>query len=350
MTIQELKDKQLIILECISGSRAYGTDLPTSDTDIKGVFILPKEQYYSLNYVPQVSDERNDTVYYELGRFIELLSVNNPNILELLYSPKETILYKHPYLDVLDSQLFLSKKCLNTFGKFALAQIKKAKGLRKKIVNPVEKERKTVLDFCYVGYENGSIPLMKYLEINNFKQENCGLVNLAHMKGMFGLYHNKNINYRGIITSSNANEVCLSSIPKGEHQIAFLYFNQDGYSAYCKDYKAYWDWVKNRNEARYQNTKNSRKEYDAKNMMHVFRLLDMAIEIGQHQKINVRRPNRDFLLRIRAGLFEYDELLILAKEKQSEMEISFENSDLPDVPDLIKINQILVQLRKQFYS
>lgn len=350
MTIQELKDKELIILECISGSRAYGTDLATSDTDIKGVFVLPKKHFYSLDYVPQVSDERNDTVYYELGRFIELLSVNNPNLLELLNSPKETILYKHPYLEQIDRQLFLSKKCLNSFGKFALSQIKKARGLKKKIVNPVEKERKTVLDFCFVSYGNGSIPLAKFLDMNQIKQENCGLVHINHMKDIFGLYHNLNLNYKGITKSINANEVCLSSIPKGELQLALLYFNKDGYSAYCKDYKAYWSWVENRNEERYQNTKSSGKNYDAKNMMHVFRLLDMAIEIGQQKKVNVRRPNRDFLLRIRAGEFEYDELLNLANEKQLEMETAFSNSDLPNTPNLEKINQLLVHLREQFYK
>lgn len=43
MTIEELKARDLIIYECISGSKAYGLDVPTSDTDIKGVFLLPKE-------------------------------------------------------------------------------------------------------------------------------------------------------------------------------------------------------------------------------------------------------------------------------------------------------------------
>jgi hypothetical protein len=42
MTIDDLKARNLILLECISGSKAYGTDLPTSDTDIKGVFVLPR--------------------------------------------------------------------------------------------------------------------------------------------------------------------------------------------------------------------------------------------------------------------------------------------------------------------
>ena len=43
MTIDELRNRGLIIYECISGSKAYGLDIPESDTDIKGVFIIPTE-------------------------------------------------------------------------------------------------------------------------------------------------------------------------------------------------------------------------------------------------------------------------------------------------------------------
>ena len=45
-------------------------------------------------------------------------------------------------MNLIDSKTILSKLCEHTFGKFALSQIKKAKGLKKKIVNPIEKERK----------------------------------------------------------------------------------------------------------------------------------------------------------------------------------------------------------------
>jgi hypothetical protein len=42
MTIQDLRDRNLIVLECISGSKSYELDLPGSDTDIKGVFVCQK--------------------------------------------------------------------------------------------------------------------------------------------------------------------------------------------------------------------------------------------------------------------------------------------------------------------
>jgi len=350
MTIEDLRNRGLIILECISGSKAYGLDTPTSDTDIKGVFILPKEEFYGLIYTPQINNETNDIVFYEFGRFMELLSLNNPNILELLNTPESAIIYKHPYLKEIQSELILSKLCSNTFGKFALSQIKKAKGLKKKIVNPVAKERKSVLSFCFVNYDQGAIPLEKYLEIKDWKQEDCGLVNIPHMKDVYGLYYSEKFEYSGIIKGKDSNDVCLSSIPKGTEQEALLYFNRNGYSTYCKEYREYWDWVEKRNDARYENTKSHGKNYDSKNIMHVFRLLEMAIEIGKEKKVNVKRPNRDFLLDIKAGKFEYDDLLKMSDEKQVEMELAFKNSGLPYEPDLVMINDLTFRLRDKFYK
>lgn len=350
MDIDFLRNNDLIILECISGSKAYGLDTPESDTDIKGVFLLPKEKFYGLNYVPQVSNPTNDIVFYELGRFMELLSLNNPNILELLSTPEESVISRHPFLDSIKPELILSKECKNTFGKFALSQIKKAKGLKKKIVNPVAEERKSVTEFCFINYDQGAIPLKKFLEIKGWNQENCGLVNIPHMKNVYGLYYSEDCDFKGVMKNIDSNEVSLSSIPKGLPQEALLYFNKDGYSSYCKEYREYWDWVKNRNEERYENTKSHGKNYDAKNMMHTIRLLDMAIEIGREKAVNVKRGNRDFLLKVKSGEFEYDELLQLAEEKQAEMELEFEKSDLPNQPNVELINQLLFKLREKFYE
>ena len=50
MTIHEIKEQKLLLFECISGSKAYGLDTPESDTDIKGVFVLPKKRFYGLEF------------------------------------------------------------------------------------------------------------------------------------------------------------------------------------------------------------------------------------------------------------------------------------------------------------
>lgn len=349
MTIEDLKEQDLIILECISGSRAYGLDTPESDTDIKGVYILPKHLYYGVNYIPQISNSTNDIVYYELGRFIELLQVNNPNILELLYTPESSVLYKHPVLERLSPHLVLSKLCEKTFGNFALSQIKKARGLNKKIGNPIAKERKDLLDFCYVNYKQGSLGLKDFLKLKKWSSESCGLIKIPNMDQMFGLYYNPNANFNGILRTNESNEVVLSKVSKDADQAAILYVNKLGYSKYYKTYAAYWNWVENRNETRYQSTLNHGKAYDAKNMMHTIRLLTMAIEIAKEGRIVVKRQDRDFLLHIKGGGLEFDALITLVDELKTSMQIEYRKSSLQGQPDTEALNNLVFEMRETLY-
>lgn len=91
-------------------------------------------------------------------------------------------------------------------------------------------------------------------------------------------------------------------------------FNKDSYSIYCREYKEYLESEENRNE-RYQSALPHRKSYDAKNMMHTFRLLSMAEEIALYQQVIVKREDRDFLLKIRNGEFDFDDLMKMVEKK-----------------------------------
>ncbi len=153
----------------------------------------------------------------------------------------------------------------------------------------MDKTLKTLLEFCYVLEGYNSLPLVEFLKKNGLSHKNFGLVSIPHMKDVYAIFHNSQGLYKGIINNESSMEVSLSSIPEGETPIGVLYFNKDGYISYCKDHHAYWDWVENRNEVRFQNTVTHGKNYDAKNMMHVFRLLNMAEDIGRFGKITVRQ-------------------------------------------------------------
>ena len=98
------------------------------------------------------------------------------------------------------------------------------------------------------------------------------------------------------------------------------------------------------------NTVSHGKNYDAKNMMHVFRLLNMAEEIALYKKVNVRRPERDWLLKIRAGEFMYEDLLSMAEDKIQIIDDLFKKSDLPEQLDFSKVEQILVEIRESVYG
>lgn len=351
MTIQTLKNKNLILLEAISGSRAFGLATENSDTDIRGVYYVPKEAFFGLNAVPQVSNETNDITYYKIGRFVELLQKNNPNILEVLASPEDCIQHKHPLMNLLKPEDFLSKLCKDTFAGYAISQIKKAKGLNKKILNPIDKERKSILDFCYVLKDQGSVPLKKWLSENGKIQEKCCLIGIDHTKGMFALFYDEsgNLNYKGIIQHEETNQVSVSSVPKKESPVAYLFCNLDAYSTYCKDYREYWKWVSERNEDRYHVNQNHGHNYDSKNMMHTIRLLQLCEQIFKTNSLNIRVENRDELLDIKAGNWSYEQVMKKAEDLIRSIEHYHSVSRLPEMPDLGKTTKLLVEIQEELY-
>ncbi|MBB6129731.1 DNA polymerase beta superfamily protein [Mucilaginibacter lappiensis] len=355
ITFNELKrQQQYLLLDCISGSTAYNLNVQGSDIDKKGVFILPQHQLYGFGTCDQVANESNDEVYFEIGRFIDLLTKNNPNILELLSTPEQFIKYCHPLMNLIRPEDFLSKLCLDTFAGYAQTQVKKARGLNKKINKPLGDDRKTVPDFCYVIHNNGSVTLQQWLNENQLQQQECGLMALDHFRGTYLLYHQKQMSgdsrLRGIFSGPDADDVQLSQVPKGVEYMAVLNFNKDGYSVYCREYREYKEWEAKRNQIRYQNTLSHGKNYDAKNMMHTFRLLNMAEEVAVHERVMVHRHDREFLLSIRNGEFEFDDLMKMVEEKMEHIKELYAASALPDKPDVQKAENLLVQIRERFYG
>ncbi len=125
---------ETVVFKCIAGSRAYGTNRPDSDEDIRGVFVLMQSHYLSLKRpIDLVSDEKGDVVFYTLRRFLELASTANPNIIELLFMPDECVLTKTSLMDTLLNQreLFITKGAYESHIGYAQAQIKKARGRNK---------------------------------------------------------------------------------------------------------------------------------------------------------------------------------------------------------------------------
>lgn len=350
LTIEDLKNKNLILFECISGSKAYNLDTEKSDTDIRGMFYLPKELYYGLEYQTQVSNTSNDIVYYEIGRFFELLLKNNPACLEILATPDEFILYKSPLLKKLNYKNFITDEVKNTFIGYALSQIKKAKGLNKKFLNPMAKKRRSVLNFCFIVNDGKSVLLNNWLEDKNYKEEFCGLSKIHHAKDLYSVFYNEKLNYNGIIKDENSNDIRLSEIPKNEMPICYLIFNKDEYSSYCKQYKEYWDWMKLRNEDRYTTNIDHGKDYDSKNMMHTIRLLRVAKELLLTGDLNVKRTmDRDELLRIKNGKYSYDEVLKISEDLQSEIRKLPKN--IHSINDNYETNEkFLINLRTRLYE
>jgi hypothetical protein len=376
------------LLIVIRGSQAYGTNLPTSDIDYAGVYIQSQEDIYGTRYKEQINDDKNDTVFYEVRRFLELVASNNPTILELLNTPEDCIIYKHPLFDEIlkHKDEFITKVCAKSFGGYAIQQIKKAKGQDKKQNWEKEKvTRKDVLDFVYVLKDGQSIPWKVWNSERGFEEKFCGVVNIPNARDVYAVYFDQEayqcfgetipeymkenakrwrreagkpmgFGYKGLIKSgegvslAESNALRLSSIPKGETPICNIIYNKDGYTAHCKDYKSYQDWLENRNEQRWVDVQSHGQKIDGKNMMHCRRLLEMAREIGEGQGIKVRRANKDYLISIRKGEIDLESLITQAELDIIEIDEIFANSNLPDQVDPKLVHELLVKLRRNFYK
>jgi predicted nucleotidyltransferase len=387
ITHEYLVENNLILFEVIVGSQAHGTSLPTSDEDRKFVYILPEEFILGNKYVEQI-DINKDYTGWEIRRFLELLESNNPTVFEILYSPEDCIITKHPLFDILinNRDKFITKICKNSFGGYARQQITKAKALNKKQNWEKEKiTRKDVLDFCYVIEGNKTTPWRLWNEANHYDEKFIGVVNTPNARDIYAVYFDVDANncfsekmpeelreaakkwrkesgasmgfgYKGLVKSGEGNNITesnqlrLSSIPKGEKPIAVISYNKDGYTQHCKDYREYQEWLEKRNETRYVETKTHGQQIDGKNMLHCVRLINMATEIAEGKGVQVRRPDREYLLSIRRGEVPLEELIDLANEKINKLDELFDKSNLPDKVEDGLVHKLLVDIRKNFYN
>ncbi|RYD68616.1 MAG: nucleotidyltransferase [Verrucomicrobiaceae bacterium] len=349
-TLERVREPDVLLLDSVAGSQAYGTAIAGSDEDRRGVFAAPRSFLFGLDAIEQVADERSDQVYYELGHFVALLLKNNPNALELLAMPDDCIRHRHPLFERLKPEIFLSKLCAKTFGEYAMGQIRKARGLNKKIVNPEPEQRRAMLDFCHVPEGQGSTPVLDWLAARSIPPRECGLTAVEHAAGIFAIYRNPGDEPRGIVSPKDPDTLIFSSVPKEAVPLAWMHFNRDAFQAHCKAHREYWEWVGQRNEERYTTNASHGRGYDSKNLMHTLRLLDMAGEIATEGVLRIRRPNRDYLLRVRSGEFAYEDLVAKAEDQLAEVQVAFERSSLPDQPDRDRVNGLLVEIREQFSS
>lgn len=86
------------VLECVTGSRAYGLNHAESDTDTMGIFLAPTVNVAGLYWGQKdeswsdAGPEGDDTTLHEVGKFLRLVLKSNPTMLELLFMNEYTVL------------------------------------------------------------------------------------------------------------------------------------------------------------------------------------------------------------------------------------------------------------------
>lgn len=346
----------LVLFRCIAGSRAYGTHHPDSDRDIRGIYAVPGKAYLSLEQpVSQVSDQKGDIVYYALRRFLELAADANPNIIELLFMPKDCVLHQSPlFQPILAARdMFITQKAYQSHVGYASAQIKKAKGRNKWVNNPHPVESPKKQDFCWVmPYQTptGSFPMRSLpLTESGFDLNFCRCASVNHVKGLYRLYAYPK-ETAGVFRKGKL--VCETIPISDENQyfVGLLFFHQEAYDQTVRDHRHYWQWVKERNPKRWSLQEDGLLDYDAKNMMHCFRLVYSGAHILREGRPLVRFEGEKlaFLKAILAGSFSYETLMDRLEKLLAEFESLKQQSTLPENPDPTEVEALLFQVTQRW--
>lgn len=360
---QHLPKGAKIIFHGIHGSNAYGLNTPTSDIDLRTIYIQTNEDILSNKYVPQINITA-DHCAYEIRRFLELIETANPNAIELLFLNPEHILQSSKQFEMLLKRRdkFLTKKAYNTFSGYATTQLKKATSVNKKYNWDKDRvERKTIIDFAkfFSKSDGRSLPLREWLKENEYTPEQIGLSKIEGFRDTFRLYIDEikwvsdnhrfidikeTRNYRGF---GEGNEPLLSEIEKymQDQWRGAVYWNREAYSTHCKEFREYEAWLKNRNEERVATNKEHGQQLDSKNITHLYRLMLTARDIATKKTIVVdRTEDRNKLLSIKRGEVDLKKVIEEAEQILKDTADLFEHSTLPDTCE-ININQLEYVLR-----
>ena len=119
-TFESIVKSNRLLFEYIAGSHLYNLNNEDSDVDTSGLFIAKKESLLDLGigYQDQVSDDRNDTTWYEIGKFCNMLLKSNPTVLEALFVPESKIITPPSELVAplfANRDQFITKECFKPF-------------------------------------------------------------------------------------------------------------------------------------------------------------------------------------------------------------------------------------------
>lgn len=357
--MQRIEVESRTILIGLSGSHGYGLNRPDSDYDYRGVFIAPKGYYLGFDRIEQKDsgwdtesglfdwlDGNQDTVIYELKKFIQLLAGANPNILELLWLKQYPVLTEVGRELMNHRQMFLSKKIKHTYSGYAFAQIKKIESHRKWLLDPPQ-HQPTPEEF---GLESER-PLTKD-ELHAFLEYLYALIRgkieyLAEAEELYHLLHGE-IDFKGLLKQhSIADEVLeyTQSLTNSRGDFIKLLQKSQKYQIALREWKAYVSWQTNRNPTRAGMEKQS--GFDLKHAMHCIRLLRSGLEILRSGRVFVDRQDRGDAEELKAilhGELTYEQVKKMADDLVNELDRADRASTLPPHPDLPAINDLCIHL------
>ena len=317
------KDKNLgnnIIILTLGGSHAYGTNNENSDLDIRGCALNSKMQILTNEKFEQFTNEATDTTIYSFNKLVTLLSNVNPNTCEMLGNKPEHYFYISPIGQELidNAHLFLSKKCVHSFGGYANQQLYRL-------------NQKSAHQLSQAGLEQHILKTLEFMKTDFNKKYS------DFSEDQIRLYIDK-------------------AVQEGYDTEIFMDVKLTHYP--LRDYCSMWSELQNTVKAYGKIGKRNEKALEhgkiAKHMMHLIRLYMMCLDILEKEKIiTYREDEHDLLMDIRNGKFldsndqPIPEFFEMVDEYEKKLEYAKQNTNLPDNPNYKKINEFAASVNER---
>lgn len=307
-----------IVLLCLGGSHAYGTNVETSDVDIRGIAVNSPDELIGLSDPSWVFENKEtDTVIYSFTKIIQLLMKCNPNTVEMLGFDKRDYIYLSDIGEqIIDNKsMFLSQRCAASFGGYATAQLRRLENAlaRDRVTQPRKEEyilrsiQGALDDFVF---DKKSVPensIKLYIDKSDSEDMETEImvdINLSHYP--------------------------LRSMKAVNDQFGYVIGQ---YSSLGK-----------------RNTKKDDAHLD-KHAMHLVRLYLMCIDLLEKGEIITKRSNdREFLMSIRNGHFRAsdgtyrNDFFELIDKFEKRLAYAKKNTVLPVQPDIKRINEFVKEI------
>lgn len=283
----------------LAGSISYGTDNEKSDTDIRGFAVESVDDLLTGKAFEQVEDRTTDTVIYGLRKFFHLCTGGNPNVIELLGTEPEHILYMNEVGKKVrdNAEIFLSKRAFKSFAGYATAQLRRLQN----------------------ALAHDSYP----------KREK----NQHILKSIESMMMTNREDYEAISFKLTDDEILISVDAKELPLRKFLAMNS-----------SLTTMLNNYDKLNHRNRKKD-DEHLNKHAMHLVRLYLTGIDILEGRGvITYREKDLPLLRKIRAGEVPFEDIFKMADEFEEQMLSAYKNSKLPDNPDVAKIDKLLLEI------
>lgn len=317
-TNEHLKDR--IVFLTLGGSHSYGTNIATSDVDIRGCALNSPSDILGMTNFEQVVNTATDTTVYGFNKLINLLMSCNPNVIEMLgCKPEHYIVQTDIGREMVGNRkMFLSRRAVDSFGGYAIQQLRRLENALARDRLPQAKQEEHVLHSMesavksfrdrYSDFEYGSINLYtaessrEELDREIFVDMELKKFPMREVNSMLNDMHNVMISYNKI------------------------------------------------------NHRNNKKD-DAhlnKHAMHLIRLYLMCLDILENEDIvTYREKDIPFLMSIRNGAFmkedgTYDDAFFeMVRQYEERMRYARNNTSLPKHPDQKRIQEFVMDINRR---